>query len=88
VALPITDGAGTALTGAKVSIEFIRFEPGATPSSLIVPPVPELTSTSGLVTVDLLRLGRYRATYSYGTGVKSFEFVVPDSGSTIIVESV
>jgi hypothetical protein len=88
VALPVTDGAGTALTGAKVSIEFIRFEPGATPSSLIVPPVPELTSTSGLVTVDLLRLGRYRATYSYGTGVKSFEFVVPDSGSTIIVESV
>jgi hypothetical protein len=88
VALPVTDGAGTALTGAKVAIEFIRFEPGATPSSLIVPPVPELTSTSGLVTVDLLRLGRYRATYSYGTGVKSFEFVVPDSGSTIIVESV
>jgi hypothetical protein len=88
VALPVTDGAGTALTGAKVSIEFIRFEPGATPSSLIVPPVPELTSTSGLVTVELLRLGRYRATYSYGTGVKSFEFAVPDSGSTTIVESV
>ncbi len=88
VALPVTDGAGTALTGAKVAIEFIRFESGATPSSVVIPPVPELTSSAGVVTVPLLRFGRYRATYSYQNGIKDFEFVVPDSGSATIVEQV
>jgi hypothetical protein len=88
VVLPVTDGAGSALTGAKVSIEFIRFESGATPSSVVIPPVPELTSAAGVVTVPLLRFGRYRATYSYQDGIKDFEFVVPDSGSATIVEQV
>lgn len=88
VVLPVTDGAGSALTGAKVSIEFIRFESGATPSSVVIPPVPELTSAAGVVTVPLLRFGRYRATYSYQNGIKDFEFVVPDSGSATIVEQV
>lgn len=88
VVLPVTDGAGSALTGAKVSIEFIRFESGATPSSVVIPPVPEQTSAAGVVTVPLLRFGRYRATYSYQNGIKDFEFIVPDSGSATIVEQV
>ena len=87
VTLPVVDQYGAAIAGVSVMIEFVSFASTADPDAVVMSPPPVLTSDEdGLVTVDLIRLANYKATYAISGAVKRVDFQVPDAGSYVVVE--
>lgn len=87
VSLPIVDQYGAPIAGVNVMIEFVSFDGSASPDAVVLSPPPVLTSDEdGLITVDLIRLGNYKASYAINGAVKRVDFSVPDAGSYVVVE--
>lgn len=87
VSLPIVDQYGAPIAGVNVMIEFVSFDDSASPDAVVLSPPPVLTSDEdGMITVDLLRLGNYKASYAINGAVKRVDFSVPDAGSYVVVE--
>jgi hypothetical protein len=89
VVLPVVDQYGVPLAGVDVEITFASFESGASPTAVVVNPKQAIPSNSeGFVSVNLLRFGKYSASYTPpGQQPKRIAFTVPNEASYVVVEA-
>jgi hypothetical protein len=89
VVIPVTDGSGTGLVGVSVKIDFLGFAPGGSPVANVLNPLGLQTSIApGVVEINLIRFGKYKATFTHQGVLKVREFVVANAGTMTVAEPI
>jgi hypothetical protein len=87
VVLPVVNQYGVRIAGVSVSFKFAGLQTNAVPGAVIMSPPPTLTSgVDGTVSVNLIRLARYTATYKIDSEIRNIAIAVPNAGSFTVVD--
>jgi hypothetical protein len=88
VTLPTIDLTGSPRPDTLVTMKFVKFLAGSTPTAVVVKEnVLETSDSNGIASFTLLRLARYEASYKILRGeTKVVSFDTPDLGSYTVVE--
>jgi hypothetical protein len=82
VSIHVVDQYGTDADEQPVEVTFVEWDDAATdtPPVLSIPPV-QTTDANGLVSVNLLRLAKYKVVYGNAPYTRRVDVTIPDAGS-------